>query len=56
MVVRGLGRAFLFLCIVPSLFYPRDDSAMMEAYFDAKCGGEDGDWADVAFEASLYEF
>ena len=33
-----------------------DDSAMMEAYFDAKCGGEDGDWADIAFEASLYEF
>ena len=33
-----------------------DDSAMMEAYFDAKCGGEDGDWADIAFEVSLYEF
>ena len=28
----------------------------MEAYFDAKCGGEDGDWADIAFEVSLYEF
>ena len=33
-----------------------DDSAMMEAYFDAKCGGEDGDWADIAFEVSLYEY
>ena len=33
-----------------------DDSAMMEAYFDAKCRGEDGDWADIAFEVSLYEF
>ena len=29
---------------------------MMEAYFDAKCGGEDGDWADIAFEVSLYEY
>ena len=33
-----------------------DDSAVMEAYFDAKCGGEDGDWADIAFEVSLYEY
>ena len=29
---------------------------MMEAYFDAKCRGEDGDWADIAFEVSLYEY
>ena len=29
---------------------------MTEAYFDSKFGGEDGDWADIAFEVSLYEF
>ena len=29
---------------------------MMEAYFDAKCRGEDSDWADIAFEVSLYEY
>ena len=33
-----------------------DDSAMTEAYFDSKFGGEDGDWADIAFEVSLYEY
>ena len=27
-----------------------DDDVMTQAYFDAKCAGDDGDWADLAYD------
>ena len=27
-----------------------DDDVLTQAYFDAKCAGDDGDWADLAYD------
>ena len=36
--------------------WPRepDDDVMTQAYFDAKCAGDDGDWADLAYDNVYY--
>ena len=36
--------------------WPRepDDDVMTQAYFDAKCAGDDGDFADLAYDNVYY--
>ena len=31
-----------------------DDEVMTQAYFDAKCAGDDGDWADLTYDNLYY--
>ena len=31
-----------------------DDDVITQAYFDAKCAGDDGDWADLAYDNLYY--
>ena len=51
----------LFLCVespvvVLTYDWPRepDDDVMTQAYFDAKCAGDDGDFADLAYDNVYY--
>ena len=36
--------------------WPRepDEDVMIQAYFDAKCAGDDGDFADLAYDNVYY--
>ena len=31
-----------------------DDEVMIQAYFDAKCAGDDGDWGDLTYDNLYY--
>ena len=31
-----------------------DDDVITQAYFDAKCAGDDGDWADLTYDNLYY--
>ena len=31
-----------------------DDDVMTQAYFDAKCAGDDGDWGDLTYDNLYY--
>ena len=41
---------------VSPIYWPLepDDDVITQAYFDAKCAGDDGDWADLAYDNLYY--